>query len=245
VGTATDWASITAGLYHTLAIKTDGTLWAWGANYNYQLGDGSGSPKYIPTQIGTASDWLQVSAGEGHTVAIKTNGTLWAWGLNNRGQVGDSTIADKHTPVQVGTSADWALISVGSEHSIALKTDGGLWAWGYDIWGQLGNNNTIDRIAPIPIDCLTFTSTGDAAEDLNNMSVYPNPASSTLVIRSLKGINTIEIFTMPGKKVFSQASYKQQTSATIDISKLQNGIYIIRLTSDNQTWYNQKILITR
>ena len=79
IGTDTDWAMLSAGGSHTVAIKKDGTLWAWGFNWWGQLGDGTNEDKNIPTQIGTDNDWAIVSAGMGHTVAIKKDGTLWAW----------------------------------------------------------------------------------------------------------------------------------------------------------------------
>ena len=88
IGTATDWAQISAGAYHTVALKTDGTLWAWGYNSYGGLGDGTTAHKSSPVQIGTATDWAQISAGDYHTVALKTDGTLWAWGYNYYGRIG-------------------------------------------------------------------------------------------------------------------------------------------------------------
>jgi len=84
--TDTDWVSVSQGYSHTVAIKTDGTLWVWGANYYGQLGDGT-TTRYTPTKIGSSDTWTSVSAGgrsstvgESHTVAIKADGTLWIWG---------------------------------------------------------------------------------------------------------------------------------------------------------------------
>ena len=74
---------------HTIAIKSDGTLWAWGDNSSGQLGDGTTIDKSTPTQIGTDSNWASIAAGDFHTIAIKSNGTLWAWGNNLDGQLGD------------------------------------------------------------------------------------------------------------------------------------------------------------
>ncbi|MCX8069677.1 MAG: hypothetical protein N2738_04155, partial [Thermodesulfovibrionales bacterium] len=77
---------MSAGIVHTVAIKSDGTLWAWGDNYYGQLGDGSNSNKSKPTKIGGDNNWVSVAAGRRHSVAIKSDGTLWAWGGNSCGQ---------------------------------------------------------------------------------------------------------------------------------------------------------------
>jgi alpha-tubulin suppressor-like RCC1 family protein len=81
IGIDSDWETIAVGLYHSVALKTNGTLWTWGLNLTGELGDGTydyGTEKYIPTQIGTATDWKSVAAGAYHSLAIKNDGSLWA-----------------------------------------------------------------------------------------------------------------------------------------------------------------------
>ncbi len=124
IGTATNWSTISAGVLQSLAVKTDGTLWAWGFNERGQIGDGTLIDKNVPTQIGTATNWNRISSGAGHSLAQKTNGTFWSWGYNNRGQLGDGTIISKNIPTQVGTGNSWNAISAGSFHSFSIKTDG-------------------------------------------------------------------------------------------------------------------------
>lgn len=145
------WKSASAGLFYTLALKTDGTIWGWGDNTYGDIGDGSNSSQLAPVQIGTDNDWIAIEAGAYHSIALKKNGTLWAWGFNGQGQLGDGTFINKNTPVQVGTSTDWLKIYTGLQHSLAQKKDGTLWAWGNNTGGQLGDGTIINKNIPTQI----------------------------------------------------------------------------------------------
>jgi len=142
---------IAAGIAHTIALKSDGTLWAWGFNGYGQLGDGTTNDIYAPSRIGSDKDWVSVAAGSYHTLALKSDGTLWAWGYNGFGQLGDGTINDIHSPTRIGSDNDWASIAVGDYHCLALKSDGTLWAWGSNGYGQLGDGTTNDVYTPAKI----------------------------------------------------------------------------------------------
>jgi alpha-tubulin suppressor-like RCC1 family protein len=80
IGAESIWVSITTGDEHTLALKSDGTIWAWGNNYVGQLGDGTFKNKRSPGQIGTGNTWVLIAAGGNHSLALKSNNTLWEWG---------------------------------------------------------------------------------------------------------------------------------------------------------------------
>jgi len=141
------WKAVSAGMDHTIAIKPDGTLWAWGFNGSGQLGTGNTDEKNLPTQVGTATNWQTVSAGGNHSFAIKTDGTLWGWGDNYWGQVGVGNYGTKiYTPTKIGTSTNWKLISAGRDFTLGIQTDGTLWAWGENLFGQLGTTQ-----APLPV----------------------------------------------------------------------------------------------
>ncbi len=140
-------AQIAAGDSHALLVRDDGTLWAWGNNFQWQLGDGSQTPRSSPTRI---LNEVQLAAGGGeHTLALRRDATLWAWGNNASGQIGDGGTTARSTPAPilggvVAVAAGWA-------HSLALRADGTLWAWGENAWGQLGDGSSTNRLLPIQI----------------------------------------------------------------------------------------------
>lgn len=146
IGTDSDWKFIATGLLGcNLAIKTNGTLWAWGLNQYGQLGDGTTINQPTPAQIGTDSNWAIIAAGYYHCMAIKSNGTLWAWGLNG-GAFGDGTTTNQYLPTKIGTEANWKIVKAGFGNTLAIKTDGTLWAWGNNSSGKLGVITTISSI---------------------------------------------------------------------------------------------------
>ena len=138
VGSLTNWKQVSAGAFHAMALKTDGTLWTWGYNNLGQLGTVSGSYYSSPIQIGPLTNWKQISAGAQTTAATKTDGTLWAWGYNNYGQLGNGTNGINYfSPIQIGALTNWKQVSCGY-NTAAVKTDGTLWTWGRNNLGQLG-----------------------------------------------------------------------------------------------------------
>jgi alpha-tubulin suppressor-like RCC1 family protein len=118
IGTETNWCQICCGISHSLALKKDGSLWAWGWNRFGQLGDGTTNNLSVPTMIGQDRDWRTVAASAVVSYAIKSNGTLWAWGQGGRNNM---------APVQIGFDTNWLSISAADYALLALKTDGTLW----------------------------------------------------------------------------------------------------------------------
>jgi alpha-tubulin suppressor-like RCC1 family protein len=161
IGGFTDWIQISGGGQHTLAIRANGTAWAWGEASNGRLGDNTIVDKSSPVSVvGGFTDWVQISAGgsqgsnHGHSLAIRANGTAWAWGFNDNGQLGIGSIFDggRSSPVSVvGGFTDWVQISAGEVHSVAIRANGTAWAWGRNSSGQLGNNGTVSRASPVSV----------------------------------------------------------------------------------------------
>jgi alpha-tubulin suppressor-like RCC1 family protein len=122
VGAGTTWSKISAGYEHSLAIKTDGTLWSWGGNYGDGyglLGLGDTNSRSSPVQVGALTTWSQIFGGGVQSMAIKTDGTLWSWGDNGSGRLGLSDSTRRSSPVQVGALTTWLNIAAGASHSLA------------------------------------------------------------------------------------------------------------------------------
>ena len=151
IAAGTNWKQVSCGGYHTVAIKTDGTLWLWGDNSNGQLGDSTIADRSSPVQtIAGGTSWKQVSCGARHSAAIKTDGTLWTWGDNGAGQLGDNTITNRSSPVQtIAAGTNWKQVSCSYSNMAAIKTDGTLWTWGNNGGGQLGDNSTTRKSSPV------------------------------------------------------------------------------------------------
>jgi len=139
--------SISAGDGHTVYIKSDGSLWGMGSNYNGQLGNSDTSTNlYFPARIGTDTDWKNVSCNYIQTFAIKNDGTLWAAGNNSSGKLGING-SNVLTLTQVGSASNWESVSAGNSHTLAITTNGELWGWGGNSIGQVGLGSTSSSVA--------------------------------------------------------------------------------------------------
>lgn len=148
----TNWRNAVAGIYHTVATKTDGSLWTWGNGGNGRLGINATANRSIPVQTTSATtDWKFIEAGETSSFSIKTDGTLFSWGAAAGGLLAnDSGIVNRSTPAQtVSNVSTWKSVAA-CKHVAAIKIDGTLWTWGCGLGGTLGNNtDVLNRSSPI------------------------------------------------------------------------------------------------
>ncbi|MDR1767181.1 MAG: fibronectin type III domain-containing protein [Propionibacteriaceae bacterium] len=151
VASLTSVTSIAVGESAAYAVKSDGTVWAWGDNSSGQLGDGESSHQSCweagsalvdcsttPVKVAGLSNVAAVAASTASAYAVKSDGTVWAWGDNSSGQLGDGTFTKRSKPVQAAVTGV-ASVSAGGSTAYALKSDGSLWAWGYNHEGRLGD----------------------------------------------------------------------------------------------------------
>jgi len=164
------WTHVAAGADHTLARMNDGSLWAWGSNFNGQLGRVTLTPGTASTATGSApalspgrvvllrangseeaASWSRLAGGGSHSLAVRSTGELYAWGSNLYGQLGLATNANMAAPTRVGTDGDWSQIAAGADYSIAIRLNGTFWSWGSNGDGQLGNGGQNNVAQPTQV----------------------------------------------------------------------------------------------
>jgi len=133
VGTQRDWRAVACGFEHSLALKSDGSLWAWGSNTSGQLGLGDSDERLQPERVGADRDWEMVSCGGLHSLAIKRDSSLWGWGADWSGQLGPVDSYGTDRPQQLGRDRDWRAVAGGGWDTLAVKVDGALWVFREDV----------------------------------------------------------------------------------------------------------------
>ncbi len=147
---------IAGGGANSYAVKSDGTVWAWGYDQYGQLGSGySGGYRPVPMAASGLSNVTMVAAGTYHVLALTTNGNVYAWGNNSNGQLGNGTNTQANSPILVTNLSNIVAISAGNSTSYALDSSGIVWVWGVNAAGQLGLGTTNDSYIPVPNLALT------------------------------------------------------------------------------------------
>ena len=154
---------VAAGATHSLALATDGTIYAWGKNEYGQLGDDSTTNSPVPVAVKTAGTpmdgktIIQIHAGYEHSLALASDGTVYAWRRNNSGQLGKNDATDAHIPAAVQTlgtpMAGKVIVQLvaGNSQSMALASDGTVYTWGWNQYGQPGNGTTTNSRIPVAV----------------------------------------------------------------------------------------------
>lgn len=160
-GAGADWRTVTAGVFHSCAIKTTGRLFCWGVDSAGQLGDGLPlAERHTPVEVvGGRTDWTMVDLGRSHTCGLQRTGALSCWGWDDAGQLGDDAAnTDQSAPAPVaGGALRWTSVSVGGYHSCAARRAAGglsdqLFCWGLDAYGALGDDAALaDQATPVAV----------------------------------------------------------------------------------------------
>ena len=174
-----DFVDISAGYKHGIAVKKDGSLWAWGHNSVGQLGDDSKVSTNVPVRVKGANgeDWMKnvvsAYANASTSMALKSDGTVYMWGNNDKGQLGDGTKTNRKIPVQVkgengqGYLGNIKQIATAEGCSLALSTDGTVWSWGDNQNGRLGDGTTNNRYYPAKV----LKADGSVLDHIESISV--------------------------------------------------------------------------
>lgn len=149
VGSLSNIVQVAVGYNFNLALRNDGTVWAWGHNYNGQLGDGTTTPRPTPVPVSGLSEVTAVAAGYAGSLAIRSDGTVWEWGWN-----GANT--ESHAPVQIGSYTDVVQVAAGYLFAMFLRSDGTVYTWGRNTHGQLGDGTNSWRNTPAVVPGLPF-----------------------------------------------------------------------------------------
>ena len=172
VGEYNDWVNISAGAYHTLALRSDGGLWTWGNNKLGQLGDGTLVNRNVPTKINIDHELKHIKTGHTFSMARKEDGSLWFWG-ENRFNIGDSLEDNITFPLNTNLGSNWDSIYFTSRHILGIQYDSSLWSWGSNTFGELGHGVNIHSYSPKKI-----------TEDLNWTSVTAGHKHSMAISNS-------------------------------------------------------------
>ena len=230
--------AVSAGHDFTLALDTDGRVWAWGDNSAGQLGNGLFEEKQpTPGQVLEEQSGLPlngviaVSAGARHSLALRADGTVWAWGQNTHGQIGIGTFGTQQkTAIQVPGLGGVTAISAGGFHSVALETGGAeagsLWTWGQNTYGGLGDGTTERRATPLKV--------------MDDVRAVFGAAYHTLALRpggTASGTGRNDLGQLGDDTTTDRLTFGPALVGLGDIEALTaSGVHSLALTSDGRVW---------
>lgn len=166
-GFLTGIKAISAGFTHNLALSADGAVWAWGANGDGQVGDGTSTTRLAPVSVGGALPGvIAVSCGDNHSLALTWYGDVFVWGRNDHGQLGFTAGQSQLTPDRLNSVYDITAIAGGGSHSAVIWSDGSVWEWGMNHRASLGDPSDF----PFPVRVIEITSSS-AITDGSSISI--------------------------------------------------------------------------
>jgi alpha-tubulin suppressor-like RCC1 family protein len=202
IGTSS-WTQVSAGIQHTVAVKSNFNIYTWGNNGKGQLGDTTTVSKSSPVLINasffansplaTLGKATVIVAGVDSTSIIggATTGArgLWTWGDNTYGLLGSNSVAHRSSPVQIGTSS-WTAVAAASSYGAAIRSDGGLFTWGGNVVGQLGDGSatTVNRSSPVQVGTSSWTQ----------ISASDGNSNTGLVVAAISSTNSAAFITGTG-----------------------------------------------
>jgi len=201
--------AISGGHAHSLALTSNGDVYAWGYNQNGQLGNGSTAPSNVPvpvtmTGVLAGKTVIAIAAGGDHNVVLASDGHVYAWGRDDYGQLGDDSTAQSNVPVAVDTTGPLGgktivAVAAGHSHSLALASNGALYAWGNNSQGQLGDGTTSNRPSPVAVD-MTGALSGKTVTSITC------GGSHTLVLAAATQAPDISVDQPPGNSLVDAVS---------------------------------------
>jgi alpha-tubulin suppressor-like RCC1 family protein len=159
VSTLSGVTAISGGSAGAVALKSDGTVWTWGAGGSGELGNGAAADSAVPVQVSSLTGVVAVAGSVSGSYALRGDGTVWAWGSGFAGRLGNGTAQDSAVPVRVAGLTAVSAIAGGGFSGYALRSDGTIWSWGYGKEGQLGNRGNANSLIPVQVAALTGVTT--------------------------------------------------------------------------------------
>lgn len=239
VVTQTNWSTISAGGFFSIARNSDGSLWTWGNGGAGELGNGQTSNTNYAAPVGLSNDWSTgFSAGDSHVLVKKTDGSIWSWGKNVDGELGNGTILSSSTPAQVGTDLNWTgSLAAGFAHSVGTRLDATMNTWGFGGNGELGNGFNLTVLNPTLISCPSSLGEEEKLTQFS-ISVYPNPSTDGIFkLESSSKILDIKVIDLLGQSVGFQLIGNESLYL-----KGARGTYFLLITNHNRDLQRVKVV---
>jgi alpha-tubulin suppressor-like RCC1 family protein len=202
------WKVVSAGTFFSAGIKSDGTLWVWGADPSQFSMNG------YPVKVGLDTDWLAVSCGTSHLLMLKEDSSLWSMGQNEYGQLGIGNTWQAFNPQLINSTSQWVQINAGCHHSAAVKDDGSLWTWGANYNGQLGVGGSLNSSSPLQVQVPGFCKSV-ALHSYHTLAIFDN-------------VNGGKLYAW-GENLYGQLGNGTTINSTVPIE-------IIQANSPNSSW---------